>query len=220
MKNFKPILVAAILIMGICNGCSLFEGPEGAQGERGVQGEQGPVGPQGEQGPQGETGPQGEAGPQGPRGAQGPQGQPGPQGPQGEQGPQGPQGEPGAFNATIYTYPSHNFNTSASRFIDIPGIGSQVSNLMFFVYLVDVNTNLYYPLPGPGAAATSMYRVWWLQIGTAASVRINRYSGPGESYGQIRILTIPITQAPGARQALPEIDFTNFEEVKNYYGFN
>ncbi|EON75376.1 hypothetical protein ADIS_4080 [Lunatimonas lonarensis] len=204
MKTQRNGFIAAFLILIVCGACTLFEGPEGSQGERGPQGEQGPAGPQG---PQGEQGAPGEAGPQGPAG------------PQGATGPQGPQGEPGSFNATLYTFPSHDFSSLATRVLDIPNIGPQVSNLMFFVYLVDTNSNLFYPLPGPGGGGQSLYRVWWLRVSTSASVRINRYSGPGETYGQIRVITVPLVQNAGGRAALPDIDFNNYEEVRVYYGF-
>lgn len=95
---------------------------------------------------------------------------------------------------TTYTYGSHDFSSSALQTINIPGLGSQVDNLMFFVYLV--KNPVYYPLPGPGVEAHSMYRVWWLQAGASASVRIQRYSGTGETYDGIRIVTVPITQIP------------------------
>ncbi|WP_262918418.1 collagen-like protein [Belliella filtrata] len=174
------------------------------------------IGCQGPEGPQGDQGPQGEQGLQGPAGAQGSQGPAGAQGPQGPTGPQGQQGVPGGINFEIYDYPAHNFASNSNRFIDIPNIGSQINDVTFLAFLIDSSVGVTYPIPGPGSSANSMYRFWWLRIGTAISVRINRYSGPGETY-TLRFLKLPLVNNPGGRATLPDIDLNDHDAVVAYY---
>lgn len=191
LKSKGLIFVMSIFMMV---SCGLFEGPEG---------------PQGEQGPIGEQGPQGNPGPAG---------APGPAGQVGATGPKGDKGDPGESNVRLYKFPGHNYASSANYFVDIPGIGPQVDAYLFFVYIVDTSVAVTYPIPGPGISANSTYRVWWLRIGTNVSLRTQRIAGPGEMYGEMRVITIPITQMPGGKLTLPDIDFDNYDEVVRYYG--
>lgn len=177
--------------------CGMFEGSEGPQGEQGIQGEQGV---QGIPGATGATGPQGPAGPAGPT------------------GPQGEKGDPGESNVRLYNFPGHNNSTSASYYVSIPDIGPQVDAHLFFVYLVDTSVDVKYPIPGQGISGNSTYRVWWLRIGSTVSVRTQRSAGTGENYGQVRVITIPITQMPGGRINAPDLDFNNYDEVVKYFG--
>lgn len=196
-KSACLIFVFSIFLM---TSCEMFEGPEGPQGEQGVPGEQGPQGDTGAQGNPGATGPQG------------------PQGPQGPAGPRGPQGESGESNVRLYTFPAHNYASNASYYVSIPGIGPQVNEHLFFVYLVDTSVGVIYPIPGQGISGNSTYRVWWLRIGSNVSMRTQRSAGPGETYGEMRVVTIPIAQMPNGRVALPDIDFDDYDAVVSYYG--
>ncbi|MCH7403053.1 collagen-like protein [Belliella kenyensis] len=197
-KNYFISMILCLLFLISCEG---LEGPQGDQGPQGEQGLQGPAGATGPQGPAGATGATGATGPQGPAGPQGQQGQ---------------QGAPGGINFEIYNYPAHNFASNANRFIDIPNIGSQIDDVTFLAFLIDSSVGVTYPIPGPGSSATSMYRFWWLRIGNAISVRINRYSGPGETY-TLRFLKLPLVNNPGGRATLPDIDLTDYDAVVAYY---
>jgi hypothetical protein len=135
-----------------------------------------------------------------------------------QQGPQGEKGDPGESNVRLYTFPGHDYGSSASYYVSIPEIGPQVDAHLFFVYLVDTSVDVKYPIPGQGISGNSTYRVWWLRIGSTVSVRTQRSAGPGENYGQVRVITIPITQTPGGRLNAPEVDFDNYDEVVRYYG--
>ena len=199
-KSTWLIFVFSIFLM---SSCEMFEGPEGPQGEQGIQGEPGA------QGNPGATGPQGTPGATGP---QGPQGVAGPTGPQGEKG------DPGESNVRLYSFSAHNYASSASYYVMIPEIGPQVDAHLFFVYLVDTTVDVKYPIPGQGISGNSTYRVWWLRIGSSVSLRTQRSAGPGENYGEMRVITIPITQMPTGRKALPDIDFSDYDAVVNYYG--
>jgi hypothetical protein len=193
MKKSKGLIFVITIFMMVS--CGMFEGPEG---------------PQGEQGPMGEQGPQGNPGTAG---------APGPIGQVGATGPKGDKGDPGESNVRLYTFAGHNYASAQSYFVDISGIGPQVDAHLFFVYLVDTSTAVIYPIPGQGISGISTYRVWWLRIGNNVSLRTQRSAGPGESYGEMRVITIPITKMPGGKFILPEIDFDNYDEVADYYGF-
>ncbi|WP_084118487.1 collagen-like protein [Aquiflexum balticum] len=196
-KSLGLVLVFSLFFIA---SCEMFEGPEGPQGDQGIQGEQGVPGATGATGATGAQGPAGPTGPAGPA------------------GPQGVQGEPGQSNVRLYTFPGHNYGVSASYFVSIPAIGPQVDAHLFFVYLVDTSVNVKYPIPGQGISGNSTYRVWWLSIGSNVSVRTQRSAGPGENYGEVRVITIPITQMPSGRLNAPALDFNNYDEVVKYYG--
>lgn len=89
---------------------------------------------------------------------------------------------------------------------------------LFFVYLIDTSVAVKYPIPGQGISGNSTYRVWWLNIGGSVSIRTQRSAGPGENYGQMRVITVPITQMPSGRVALPDVDFNDYDAVVSYYG--
>ena len=166
----------------------MFEGPEGPQGEQGIQGNPGAIGPQGSQGVAGPTGPKGE------------------------------KGDPGESNVRLYSFSAHNYASAASYYVMIPEIGPQVDSHLFFVYLIDTSVAVKYPIPGQGISGNSTYRVWWLRIGSSVSLRTQRSAGPGENYGEMRVITVPITQMPSGRVALPDVDFNDYDAVVSYYG--
>ncbi|WP_158859689.1 collagen-like protein [Lunatibacter salilacus] len=198
MKNSTfLIFIFSIFLM---TSCEMFEGPEGPQGEQGLQGEQGEQGPQGDPGNTGATGPQG------------------PQGNTGATGPQGEKGDPGESNVRLYTFPGANYGINASHYVSIPGIGPQVDSHLFFVYLIDTSVAVKYPIPGQGISGNSTYRVWWLSIGSSVSVRTQRSAGPGETYGEMRVITVPIAQMPNGRVAQTDVDFNDYDAVVSYYG--
>lgn len=159
---------------------------------------------------EGPEGPQGEKGETGERGERGEDGAPGERGEQGEQGPAG------GVNFEIFEYPVHNFASNSNRYIDIPAIGPQINDVTFLAFLVNSAVGITYPVPGPGSSANSRYRFWWLRIGSAISVRINRYEGPGESYS-LRFLKLPLINSPQGRASLPGIDLEDYDAVVEYY---
>jgi len=199
----KSTFLIFVFSLFLISSCGMFEGPEGPQGEQGLQGEQGS---QGTQGSQGNQGPQGNTGPQGP------QGNPGVPGAQGEKG------DPGNSGARLYVFSGNNYLTNQSYFVDLPGLGPQINDYMIFVFLMDTSLNLRYPIPGSGVSGLTTYRVWWLRSGANINVRTQRSAGPGETYGEVRVIAIPVTQMPTARVAAPDVDFDNYEELVRYYG--
>lgn len=157
-------------------------------------------------------------GSEGPQGDQGLQGIQGAQGNPGNTGPQGTPGNPGNSGAKLYVFGGNNYATNQSYFVDLPGLGPQINDYMIFVFLLDTSLNLRYPIPGSGVSGLTTYRVWWLRSGANINVRTQRSAGPGETYGEVRVIAIPITQMPSSRVGSPEVDFNNYEELVRFYG--
>jgi hypothetical protein len=146
----------------------------------------------------------------------------GPAGPQGPQGPQGPVGVAGNANATQYTFGTTNFATTPTVVLQVTTTADTMNRSAWFVYLIRSGGNVY-PIPGFGLNGTSDYRVYWSYAGGKANFTITRVSGAGEEYATIRVIRIYVnTLMTGGRFAnpyLPEIDFTDYYAVRNYYGF-
>lgn len=192
-------IVKLMLIVGL--GIFSCEGPEGPAGPQGIRGEQGIQGETGQQGPIGQTGPQG------------------PAGTPGAIGPQGPQGIPGNANVKIYTFNGGNFLSLGGIPVEINRTITMSQNqynlTIFFGYIR--SGNFWYPIPGPGPNASSNYRFTQIYLSNYARFAFIKSSGIGESFDQFRIISIEGT--PGNRIKLPDIDFDNYEEVAEYFGF-
>lgn len=189
----------------------------------------GPVGPSGPIGPQG---PAGEDGANGQDGADGQDGENGADGQQGPAGPQGPAGEDGNANVTLYITVGHNFAASSSAQRLINGVDTGVENT-WLVYLVEGGWK--YLIPGFGPSGASEYRA---QHDVASGfgtldVRINRASGPGESFDNIyifRIETSTVVECPPtgicsgvfrtrSEGGVPsDLDVSDYDAVVEYYG--
>lgn len=163
----------------------------------------------------------------------------GPAGPAGPQGPAGPAGQIGVTgktgNANVMEYfigPASA--TDSVDFIANPGIyfnfslpNDTLTESAWFMYMY--KTPLWYAVPGHGENGTSAYSFSYGYLDFATPVDsayffINRESGPGERYEGlklVRILTNDLitnsTGGSGSRHGLPNIDFSNYEEVKKYY---
>lgn len=110
-------------------------------------------------------------------------------------------------------------------YFEIPGIAREkTSQMIFLYYLVGIGSPEYvYAVPGYGQSGNSSYRTEYYYLlesddTYSAQFSIVKKDGPGEAYGQIRI--VAIETSPAARLKLPDIDYTNYEEVSTYYGFN
>lgn len=202
------------------------------------QGIPGEDGLPGERGPQGARGPQGE---RGPRGEQGPQGERGPQGEIGPQGEPGPQGEAGNANVRLFRFTEgHNFATSATKLVTIPGLSvEQANQSMIYWYLVRVDNRFpppgtlgipetvteVIPIPGRGLNRTTQYEVLMRssssRIMSGTTFEIRSVMGTGESFTEIRAFVIEASsiQSIDARIALPDLDYSNYYEVAAYYGY-
>lgn len=143
----------------------------------------------------------------------------GDQGPAGPEGPAGPQGVAGNANVTQYTYGAHNFATTATASLQVTTTADTMNRSAWFVYLVRASGNVY-PIPGFGLNGISDYRVYWNHSSGKVNFNINKVSGAGEEYANIRIIRIYAnTVTAGGRIAaqLPDIDFKDYYAVCRYY---
>jgi hypothetical protein len=148
----------------------------------------------------------GDAGPAGPAGAQGPA------------GPQGPIGIAGNANVTQYVFAGRDFAADASITLQINTTADTTARSVFYVYLVRAN-GLVYPIPGFGFGGTSDYRTYW-SFSSQANIFISKVSGPGESYGNIRVVRLyasNVVNAAKQADTQPEVDFRDYYAVCKYY---
>lgn len=199
----------------------------------------GPVGPQGDTGPQGPAGEDGAQGPQGPAGGDGQNGQDGPQGPE---GPQGEPGEDGNANVTLYIFDEHAFSSQS------PSVGLGIDDVSltewtesaWFVYLVgnpECPAVCRFHVPGLGSpyeAETSFYNASdHLGSGDQVVVLVTLESGPGETYDNIHVVRVDVSNVEFPNEGLtaglqssPEdllpanLDFSDYNAVKEYYGLD
>ncbi len=248
--NFKSKFFSVLLISFLFSlhwSCGLIEGEPGPQGLPGPQGEIGIPGERGGDGLPGAPGPRGPQGERGAQGARGPQGERGPQGDRGPQGPVGPRGEAGNANVRMFKFTAgHNFATTASKSLRIPGLtAAQANSSAFLWYLISPPRRILtldipsraYPIPGPGSNENSLYRV---NMVTDGGFQIALTEGPGDNYIEIRVFVIessevinvpsnivppqPINpnsppKAANFRIQHPDLDISNYREVAEYYGY-
>jgi hypothetical protein len=113
----------------------------------------------------------------------------------------------------------HNFATTASKIVTIPGLTpEQINSSAFLWYLITQTPPLIYPIPGHGNNGNSIYRVFMLSNG---SFDIRLAGGPGESYVEIRVFVIESSdsQTINARIQNQNVDISNYHEVAEYYGY-
>ena len=152
-------------------------------------------------------------GPEGPPGPQGPQGNPGIQG---ATGPQGPIGVAGNANVTQYTYGSQDF-TTGFKILQVTTTQDTMDRSAWLVYLWYAPLSRWYFIPGLGFAGSTNYRLSMGYSGGKVNIFID-VVGPGEVYANARVVRIYANSTgPGGRMALPNIDLTDYEAVRQYY---
>lgn len=158
-------------------------------------------------------------------GPTGPAGPTGAQGVQGATGPIGPQGIAGNANVTQYTYDNaFDFSANLDFNLQVSTTADTMNRSLWFVYLkYNGGFEYYYPLPGLGYNGSSYYRtVFYFDAGLNKVIHnITRVNGSGESYTGVRIIRVYANNATtGGRGALPTIDFTNYNQVREYYNLS
>ena len=135
-------------------------------------------------------------------------------------GPQGPPGPEGNANVKIYTFTGVDFRQTTDTGVYIDNISEDtVNNSAWFVYLVGFgnNTTVSYSIPGSDAS-NSHYYPWSIYIIPISRLQyfIVKDSGPGQQFDQIKI--VRIYGGTGGKPQLPDIDFSSYDAVKQYYG--
>jgi len=167
------------------------------------------------------------------KGDTGPAGPAGPQGPQGTQGTVGLAGKDGNANVMEYFFlpaegDSIDFAPNSGIYVNFQLPNDTLTLSAWFMYMYKFP--LWYAIPGHGAGNATSYSFSYGYLDFATPVDsayffIDKVSGPGEAYDAIklvRILTNDLQtdgtgRSSGNRRGLPNIDFSNYEEVKKYY---
>jgi len=144
----------------------------------------------------------------------------GAQGPPGPQGPQGPQGIAGNANVTQYTYGVQNLAATFSQ-LAVTTTKDTMDKSAWFVYLYYQSLDRWYFLPGAGYGGTTQYRVSMGYSTNKVIIYIDK-NGPGESYAQAKVIRVYTSSQHTGGRSMPatlpaDIDFTNYEAVRNYY---
>lgn len=206
LRKFLPLLGAVMMTIAVS---SCIEGPQGEQGIPGPEGRVGPEGPSGAEGPRGVPGERGATGERGPAGPAGPA------------GPKGDKGDPGNANVTLYTFGQVDYRSVLTREVSIPLLAGEVrERVLLLPFLVQTTSNLIYPVPGPGLNNFSEYRSF-IRISTTNTITlgISKASGPGELYQNIRVFKVVANSTVDGRIQLPDIDWTDYNAIVDYYGF-
>lgn len=140
------------------------------------------------------------------------------EGEQGPQGPPGPQGTDGNAEVTQYIFGEHDFSTSSSVTWQIPDISSEeMYESAWLTYLVRPAGNIY-PIPGYGVNGSSEYRIYVFHSGVNVNFAVVLAAGTGEIYAETRIVQIPASDTVNLKTSVPDIDFSDYYAVADYYG--
>ncbi len=204
------------------DGNDVTNGTNGTDGANGTDGTDGEDGADGQDGADGEQGPQGEQGPMGPAGADGQDGEDGVDGEQGPVGPAGPagaDGEDGNANVTAYSYSGFDFGTSERYKMQLSNITkANFEKTAWFVYLLRGTANMHL-IPGIGHANDEFSVLIWHKDGKG-NFQIDLEEGSGSNYSGVRIIGIQANNSVtgGKSEGLPDIDFSDYYTVMDYYG--
>lgn len=168
------------------------------------------------------------------KGDTGPAGPAGPAGPKGDQGAMGPAGQSGTAGATQFIFSTgvdSGINLtlpSPNNYIPLRLSASNdtLFNAAWFAYLY--SQGAFFAIPGVSIADNSTYSLTFVyedNTGDTADFFIDRVAGLGGKYDAIKLVRIMLdvetstvngvtTRSP---RKLPDIDFSNYEAVKNYY---
>ena len=152
------------------------------------------------------------AGDPGPKGDTGATGSTGPTGATGATGPAGPTGATGNANVIQITYGSKTHSGSELSY-DLPGVtAAQINSSAYFTYVT--SNGVIYPLPGATVGGDKTYKA--AINPSTLKLYINRVVGSGsETFSITRLIIIPANDLRNGRKAA--IDYSNYQEVKNYY---
>ena len=158
---------------------------------------------------------------EGDEGQPGPAGPQGPQGLQGIEGPQGPIGVDGNANVRQYTFGAFDFSTGGFAQLTVSTTLDTMNRSAWHTYLLYAPINRWYLVPGLGPGGTTNYRISMGHFGGKVNIYIDK-AGTGESFSEIRVVRVYANSVmPGGREEqFPDINFENYEEVRQYYGLD
>lgn len=143
----------------------------------------------------------------------------GPAGPVGPAGPAGPAGT--SANVTQYSFGPMDFSTNARQELLVTTTLDTMNRSAWFAYIIH-NNGAAYAVPGWGLEGFTSYRSAFAFNSSTNKVvnTIAVVAGPGEAYQSAKVIRIYANSTGvGGRSALdlPDIDFTDYEKVRQYY---
>lgn len=135
----------------------------------------------------------------------------------GPTGATGAAGKDGNANVVMYKFGSFDFSTNDFA-QSITMSQDSFDNMVWLAYIKYNSTNTY-SVPGFGYGGTTNYRFYtYNATATLHEFDIAKVSGTGEAYDDVKIVGIGISKIIGKKSSLPDIDFSNYNVVKAYYG--
>lgn len=146
----------------------------------------------------------------------------GPAGPVGPSGPAGSAGQAGtSANVTQYSFGPMDFSTNARQELLVATTLDTMNRSAWFAYIIHSN-GAAYAVPGWGLEGFTSYR-YAFAFNSSTNKVVNTIAvvaGPGEAYQSAKVIRIYANSTgAGGRNALtlPDIDFTDYEKVRQYY---
>jgi len=145
----------------------------------------------------------------------------GPRGPAGTAGTDGTDGTDGNANVSVYGFPADTFTAAINSHSYTIPITSEVFDSSFFLGYY-YSSGGWYEVGQMGAIGAYQSRSWLYVYSTYTTygVRIHNvdgsaYSGSDVIWDSLRVFVVPANQFYAAE---PLVDFSNYKEVKDYFG--
>lgn len=145
-------------------------------------------------------------------------------------GADGADGADGNANVTRYIYPGHDFDgeeiwEGIRHSLVLPS-ETEMRQSVWLMYGLKTSSDDIYSIPGSGGVENNFYdfRLKWLSGISAAQFHIFKVGGHGIKFNRFEIVriessnTVDFTGIDDPR--LPNLDFSNYNEVALHYGFN
>jgi len=145
----------------------------------------------------------------------------GPRGPAGTAGTDGTDGTDGNANVICYGFPGVTMGTtSTSTYLTLPLTDAMVDSSLILPYFY--TAGLWFQAGQVGLNAEYLTRYYIYPGGTSAdaivkimNVDATTYTGADQIWDSMRVFVIPASQFRAAEQF---VDFSNYKEVKDYFG--
>jgi hypothetical protein len=95
---------------------------------------------------------------------------------------------PLATGARVYAFGARNLTSTTEVGLTVPVTADVLARS---IWIVQADTASFtYSLPGAGPGGTTTYRVYWSHSGSTATFYLNRASGTGDSFTNVRVIRV------------------------------
>ena len=139
----------------------------------------------------------------------------------GPAGTDGKDGQNGNANVVQYNFGQQNFITNSFVTLSVSTTRDTMENSQWFAYLRYAPIDRWYAIPGAGLGGGTAYRLSFAFEAGKVNLYIDK-TGAGEIYDKARVVRVYINKTlsggrSGNRNSLPDIDFGDYETVRQYY---